>query len=406
MKILKNKWLWLVIIIVVVGVAFYMTSSGDVQTVQIYQVEKDSVDKFVEDVAVVKSDDDKLYYAELNGTLKDVVVEVGDSVTSGMVLATFDSDELQYQLEELEARKQGLQAGKAEVADPDNGGLIRQLSSVVSKARSNVANVNRQLNNQRALYQTGAASLESVKQLEAMLAAANSDLAAAHAGLSQAQQGGSDNLVDQANSQVAAIDVQIDRLKNQLAKSQVIAEADGVVVSKYIDNGQFVPIGTPLLSVEDPNKIMLEAMLLAEDVVDLTVDSMVEVLHEKNVIATGKVRQIYPKAESSISDLGVEQKRVKVIVNIDDTALKLGYEYDVKVYIKRENSIRIPDSAYFELDGVGKVFVVEADQLQLKDVEVTFKGNDYYAVKGLQAGEKVVKSPASELEVGMKVAVE
>ncbi len=70
MKILKNKWLWLVVIIVVVGVAFYMTSGGDVQTVQVYQVEKDKVDKYVEDVAVVKSDADKIYYAELNGTLK------------------------------------------------------------------------------------------------------------------------------------------------------------------------------------------------------------------------------------------------------------------------------------------------------------------------------------------------
>ncbi len=392
--------------LVLIGVVFYLKSDKPSQTVQVYQAEQGSVDKYVEDVAVVKSDADKIYYAELNGTLKSVDVSVGDTVTKGMVLSTFDSAELQYQLDELAARKQGLQAGRAEVADPDNDSLIRQLSSVVSKARSNVANINRQLNNQRALYQSGAVSLESVKQLEAMLAAANSDLAAARAGLSQAQQGGSDNLVDQANSQIAAIDVQIDRLKNQLAKSQVVALADGVVVSKNADDGQFVPIGTPLLAVENPNKIVLEAMLLAEDVVDLTVDSTVEVLRDNNVIATGNVRQIYPKAESSMSDLGVEQKRVKVLVDIADTALKLGYEYDIKVYIKREESIRIPDSAYFELDGVGKVFVVEADQLQLKDVEVTFKGNDYYAVKGLQAGEQIVKSPASELEVGMKVESE
>ncbi len=406
MKILKNKWFWLLIIIVVIIASIVFNSNQPAQTVQVYEVTSGAVDLYVEDSAVVKADDAAVQYAELSGVVEQIDISVGDQVKQGQLLLTFDSSELQSQLDELLARKEGFAAGRAELVDPDNDSLQWQLSSAVSKASSNLSNVNRQLENQRLLYQSGAASLESVRQLEALSAAAASDLSAARAALSQAQQGGSDNMVDQADSQLQAIDAQIERLNNQLAKSEVVAALDGIVVSKNVADGQFVPIGTPLLEVENVTAIKLETMLLAEDIVDLSEGAEVEILRDDAVIANGTVRQIYPKAVSTISDLGVEQKRVKVLIDVSNSELKLGYEYDIKVYVNRLEQLRIPDSAYFEVDGVGKVFVVENEKLQLKDVTVLFKGNDYYAVEGLTAGEQIVRSPGSKLEVDMKVAVE
>ncbi len=406
MKILKNKWLWLVLIVLVGSAIFFFNADKPAETVQVYQVDSGAVDEYVEDDAVVKSTDDKVFYAELSGVIARIDVAVGDAVTRGMLLAEFDSADMAFQLAELNAKREGVLAGRAELITPDNDELVRQLSSAVTKAQSNVSNIERQLDNQRALYQAGAVSLESVNQLSTMSTAAKSDLSAAQAALSQAQNGGGDNVVAQADSGLAQIDVQIDRLNNQLAKSTVEATIDGVVVSKMVSAGQFVPIGTPLLTVEAPTKLELEAKLLAEDIVDLAVGSAVEVLRDDIVVANGTVSQIYPKAESTISDLGVEQKRVKVLIDVADSELKLGYEYNVKVYIERRQHLRIPDSAYFEVDGQGKVFVIEDQKLKLRDVTVLFEGNDYYAIEGLDEGEKIVRSPSSQLEVDMKVAEE
>ncbi len=406
MKILKNKWLWLVLIVLVGGAIFFLNADKPAETVQVYQVDSGAVDAYVEDDAVVKSTDDKVHYAELSGVIAELAVAVGDSVKKGAVLAKFDSAELEFALAELTAKKEGGLASRAEIVTPDNDELVAQMSSAVRKAQSNVANISRQLKNQRLLYQSGAASLESVNQLSAMLTGAQSDLSAAQAARDQAQNGGSDNVVAQADSGLAQIDVQIDRLNNQLAKSTVEATIDGVVVAKMVSEGQFVPIGTPLLTVEAPTKLELEARLLAEDIVDLAAGSAVEVLRDDKVVANGTVSQIYPKAESTISDLGVEQKRVKVLIDIAEGDLKLGYEYNIKVYVKREQHLRIPDSAYFEIDGQGKVFVVEDQKLKLRDITVVFEGNDYYAVEGLKEGEKIVRSPSSRLEVDMKVAEE
>ncbi len=406
MKILKNKWFWLIVIAFVIIAAIFVNSGSAKQMVQAYQVDSGAVDLYVEDSAVVVSDDARLHYAELSGVIAQIDVAVGDVVTAGQVLAQFEDADLTYQLAELAAQKAALQAGRSELAKPDNDDLLKQLNSAVAKANSNLANVNRQLSAQRQLYQSGAASLETVKQLETLAAVASSDLAAARAALSQAQSGAGDNLVAQADNQIAAIDAQIDRLNNQLQKTQVVAALDGVVVSKNIEDGQFVAIGTPLLAVENATAIKLETMLLADDIVDLTVGSAVEVLRDDAVVASGTVRQIYPKAVATMSDLGVEQKRVKVIVDLTDAALKLGYEYDVKVYIERAEQLRIPDSAYFEVDGAGKVFVIADQKLKLADVKLVFKGNDYYAVEGLAAGTQIVRSPSSKLEVGMKVEIE
>ncbi len=406
MKILKNKWLWLVLIVLIGVAVFYFSADQQAEIVQVYRVVSGAVDVYVEDDAVVKSSDDKVHYAELSGVISEIDAAVGDSVKKGAVLAKFDSAELEFALAELTAQREGGLAGRAEIVAPDNDELVAQMSSAVRKAQSNVANVSRQLKNQRELYQSGAASLESVNQLSAMLTGAQSDLSAARAALKQAKSGAGDNIVAQADSGLAQIDVQIDRLKNQLAKSTVLATIDGVVVAKMVSEGQFVPIGTPLLTVEAPTQLELEARLLAEDIIDLQVGSAVEVLRDDSVVANGTVSQIYPKAESTISDLGVEQKRVKVLIDVAGGDLKLGYEYNIKVYIKREQHLRIPDSAYFEIDGQGKVFVIKEQKLKLRDIKVLFEGNDYYAVEGLKEGEMIVRSPSSQLEVDMKVAEE
>jgi ABC-type lipoprotein export system ATPase subunit len=111
------------------------------------------------------------------------------------------------------------------------------------------------------------------------------------------------------------------------------------------------------------------------------------------------------------SALGVEERRVNVIVKPDPAALSannIGHGYRVEAAIilwESQNAILVPTSAMFRHNGNWAVFVVENDISQL--VEITVERNNGFVanvLQGLNVGDRVVLYPSSSLNAGDTVA--
>jgi HlyD family secretion protein len=127
------------------------------------------------------------------------------------------------------------------------------------------------------------------------------------------------------------------------------------------------------------------------------------------------VSNIYPSGFTKISSLGVEQQRVKVIVQFDGDDLRrlldergIGVGYRVRVRIRtseKPDALRVPRSALFRGPGSKwQVYAIRGGQTRLQAVEVGLI-NDRMAeiTDGLEDGDFVVRAPESGLEDGQRV---
>jgi HlyD family secretion protein len=111
----------------------------------------------------------------------------------------------------------------------------------------------------------------------------------------------------------------------QIRKDRSVMESpvDGVVLERLETDEQFVTAGTTLLRIGDLSQLEVEADILSQDVVRIRIDDEVEIYGPSvggNVGhgVHGKVSRIYPAGFLKLSSLGVEQQRVKVVVQFDD----------------------------------------------------------------------------------------
>jgi len=380
-----KKWatIAMVLLIVSAGGFYYISSQDKGLPVEVGYVEKGQVLEYVEETAYAKSDNERVIYSDVSGVLKDVMVREGDSVQKGDILATVEGDDIEIQIKSLTAQLSGADASAS--------------YSYVESARIARDEASRTLGNMDKLFQEGAVS--------------NDDFLKAQTAYEVAQQtyGQALSQYNSAKAQSRTIGYEIDLLENNRDKLTITSNEDTQVTLLHVKEGEYITPGMPLFELGSLEELFLEADVLVSDVGDVKKGQTVLIENEDIGLAEtrGLVERISPKAFSKISELGIEQKRVKVDMVSETLSdkIRLGYEVDVRIITREMNDVlRVPDNAVFEIGEKPHVFVVEEGKTVLRPVSVIFEGNDYFAIEnGISEGDLVVLSPGNELEEGTKV---
>ncbi len=416
----KNKKLMgivLAIFLVLAAISLAKLAGQGVE-VETAQVVKGNIDKYVEETAVVKMEDQVLLSAVTGGRIAEVFRKAGDKVKAGDVLAKLDDREVLLQIQVLEAQKQSAEAGFAEAKSPADKEEIDMLKAQVKTAEAAYGEAKRAADNNKILYESGAVSLDVYQNSLTALTEAAAGLETAKSSLALAQKGASANVRKQLEGQISAIQAQIDLLMKQREDLTIKSPIDGVILAVEIAADGFVQPGSPLFEIGSDTGIYLESDILVEEIGDVKVGANVIIENEDlNIIdLKGTVRKIHPKAFSKMSDLGIEQKRVKVEIDLEKDPvkeegneywenLKPGYDLDVKIITAgKENALIIEESAVFAYQGEDHVFVVEDGKAKLRRIEKGIESDERIEVlQGLTEGEVVILSPDEAIEEGTKV---
>jgi HlyD family secretion protein len=135
---------------------------------------------------------------------------------------------------------------------------------------------------------------------------------------------------------------------------------------------------------------------------------------------TGRVRAVEPAAFTKVSALGVEEQRVKVLIDLTSPpehwqALGDAYRVTVRIVTRSvDQALTVPTSAVFPLpgdsmangaEGASGVFVVQDGRARLREVEVVARNSqDAWLRRGLQPGDPVIVYPSPEVRDGVRVA--
>lgn len=332
--------------------------------------------------------------APLAGRLDRIVLREGDAVSAGDVIATLAPmlspliDE--RSLRELRARVEVAQAGISRATARAEGTRV-----VVLQAR-NDAQRSEELARQGFVAPTKLeadrlAVLAAQKDHEAALAerqVAAYEADQARAALGAVQRGGG-----------PAFEV----------RAPVAARVLRVVQASEAS----VALGAPLIELGDTSRIEVVAELLTTEAVRLRPGQPVHVERWGGAgELEGRVRLVEPGGFTKVSALGVEEQRVRALIDLTGpadrwSALGDGFRVGVRVVVQSEShALQVPAAAVFpRSDATGMaVFVVDDGRARLQAVDVLARNATHAWISGaIKPGASVVIYPPSAMVDGLRI---
>jgi HlyD family secretion protein len=190
----------------------------------------------------------------------------------------------------------------------------------------------------------------------------------------------------------------------------VTSPVNGVVLRRLQESAVVVPAGTPLIEVGDLHDIEIVADLLSTDAVKVQPGAAVAIERwGGDTELAGRVRRVEPSGFMKVSALGVEEQRVNVVIDLDqsDAAAALGDGYRVEVRIvvwEQRDVVKLPTSSLFRLDGRWAVFVRREERLERREVTIGQRTDrEAEVLGGVSPGERVVVYPGESLQEGTRV---
>lgn len=397
-----------IILLLIAGGILYSTVFSKVEANMI-KASKNTIAEYIEETGEVKCLDDQIIYSDGAGIVTEMTVETGDSVTKNGLLLRLDTSGTEIQLKEAKAK---ISAAMAQLKGTD----IANYANLIEIAKCEVENSKiaydkaaRDYENAKKLYENNAISREQYKNIEEAFNSSNKALSAAQYNLAEIEKGTAQHIKDGYKAQLEQAFAARDALANQLSKLVVNAPFDGVVMEKYIEINSFVTQGTQLFKLGNPDNVEIVVNILSDEAHKVKIGSRVEISGKAvdDKVFQGKVTKMSPSAKSVISNLGVDEKRVEVKVELLENSemLKPGYDVDVNIITaESENTLVVPDTAVFEYNGKDYVFVVENETACLREVKKGIESEEYIEIlEGLKENDLVIDDPEDNVKEGVRV---
>jgi HlyD family secretion protein len=250
--------------------------------------------------------------AEQNGTLLTFAINEGDEIEAGSEVGLIDTTQTWLKLQQARATKEVYQSQK-----PD-------MEKQTSATRQQLAKAQAEQQRYKELVADGAAPSKMLDDATNQVQVLQRQLAAQLSSLS--------TNTNALNKQMAATEVQIDQLRDQLRKCHIKAPLKGTVLEKYAERGEFVAVGKPLFKMADMEQVYIRAYVTSAQLQSIRTGQQVKVFAD---YGDGK-KQEYDGTVSWISSRS--EFTPKTILTDDERA---DLVYAVKVRVKNDGFIKI-----------------------------------------------------------------
>ena len=342
--------------------------------------------------------------APIAGVLSRITLREGDSVEAGTTVAVL-SPLLSPMVDERTLREQQVRVAISEAQ-------VKHVDARIERAKVALLQANNDVLRSEQLARQGFVAPTKLDTDRLVTLAAQKELDAAHAERHVAE-----HEVEQARAALMVVrGTDLRAARNFVLRAPV----SGRVLRVAQTSEATVALGTPVLELGDTQGLEVVAELLTADAIQARPGSRVSIERWGGDGALeGRVRLIEPAAFTKVSALGVEEQRVKVLIDImspheQRRELGDGYRVGVRIVTLRiENAAKVPVSAVFPLPGASAgsgsrtgVFSVVEGRSRLTPVELGARNaTDAWIRSGLPEGATVIIYPPAAVKDGARVKV-
>jgi HlyD family secretion protein len=192
---------------------------------------------------------------------------------------------------------------------------------------------------------------------------------------------------------------------------EVRSPIDGVVLKIIAESEQVVQPGAPLVEIGNPNDLEIAVDFLSRDAVRIKPGARARIESwGGDKILAARVKRIEPTGFTKVSALGIEEQRVKVILDFTGPPAewkRLGHGYRVIAHVvvwHSDDVLQVPLGALFREGENWAVFVVADGRAQRRIVKIGERNlHAAHVLDGLKPGEQVVLHPSDRVHDGVRV---
>lgn len=257
--------------------------------------------------------------AKGNGELKEFNLEEGMALTSHQQLGVIDTTQLYLKKLQLKASMSGLNSRKSDV------------SVQIAALKEQIATQEREEKRFESLVQSNAANQKQLDDVRSHLNVLKRQLAAQYETVNNSNNSLSDEHL--------SLQMQIEQLDDQIKNSIVESPIQGTVLTKYVEQGEFMVQGKPLFKVANLNQMYLRAYITASQLTSVKLGQEVLVYADKGASDrkeySGKISWISDKAEFTPKTIQTRDERANLVYAIkvalpNDGYIKKGMYGEVK----------------------------------------------------------------------------
>jgi HlyD family secretion protein len=246
--------------------------------------------------------------SEVQGKLLQFSVERGLQSEAGSVAALIDTMQVKLKLDQIEAQKKAVMAGRKSV---------EAQIAVYQEQKKNIANNLKRL---EAMFAEGAATQKQLDDLTGEINVADRQIASIQTRFLQ------------IDSELEVLEAQRAATMDQLQRCSVISPVSGIILETYIEEGELVTPGKPLFKLAPLEELTLKVYVSGAQLPQMKIGQKVQVLVDKsekeNQSFEGTVTWISPQAEFTPKIIQTKEERVKLV-------------YAVKVAVKNDGTLKI-----------------------------------------------------------------
>jgi len=380
-----------VLVLLLVGGLIAATSGGTkIDPSKLAKVEKGDLAKSVVATGKVTPITKVEIKSKASGIVKKLLVDAGDRVKKGQLLAQLDKDEIAAQVEQSRA---GLQAAEASLKSAE----ADYERAKVDAEGPDVPLLKRAFDRAQGMAKEGVVSVSALDEAQK-----NYELALNKQNVSKAQVSVLKSKIAQSQATVAQDRANLAQLEEQLGYTDVLSPIDGVVLSRNVEMGDAVSSilvlgssATLVMTLGDTSEVYVKGKVDESDIgkVYLGQPARIKVESFKDKTFNGKVTKISP--------MGVEKDNVttfEVRVSINNPGGELKAEMTANAEIlleEHKNVLQIPEGSII-YDNQKKASVEVPDpkgKEGKKKVAVNIgisNGAKTELLSGLKEGEQVV----------------
>nr|WP_199295478.1 MULTISPECIES: efflux RND transporter periplasmic adaptor subunit [unclassified Trichocoleus] len=310
-----------------------------------------------------------------------VLLEEGQLVEAGQVMAVLDNSVLQAQLDQA----------KADVES--NRAVVQQRQAALGQARATLAEAQTNLQRYQQLAQAGAIARQELETRATAAATAREAVRLQQANISSAQ------------ADVRSSEARVQQLQTQLGQTIVRAPASGIVAEKIARIGDVANPSQKLFSIIRNGQIELQAKVPAIQLPQVEISAPVLVTSDTDnrVRLQGQVREIAPLVNE-------QSRQATVRIDLPPTSLlRPGMFARAAITTTTTTGVTVPAKAVLpQPDGSAVVFLLTGeDTVQAQKVEVgeVESGGNVEIQSGLKPGDRVVVAGAGYLKDGDRVRI-
>ncbi len=185
------------------------------------------------------------------GLLQKVLVEEGETVRAGEILAELDTRALRNQRKQLVAKLENLNAVLAQMLAGPRVQEIDAQRAVVQQLAWQMDLARRQYERRKTLHAKRVIAQEDLDELESEFQVLRAKKSAAQSQLDELLAGTRKEEIDAQRASVAQLQAQIQAVDIDLDKSRLIAPYSGVISARYVDEGTVVAVGQSIVALQE-----------------------------------------------------------------------------------------------------------------------------------------------------------